>query len=320
MNILALPVANGVLPRPGGSIQGLFLDEFSLRTLSYLGVEATAFLAPITSNGQALYPAGMLVRIEDLNRAEAVNPVTWSSNEVLVAGLSGITHAWARRFVAERGFIVAESVQEMNLEALRSRGQPIISGAGWQAQGGYTEPRSKKDITVTIYGSDYQGNEVEIKGQVGGIISPEKAHTLEHSIIRALQECGLCTPRNLAWAMQAEAAELKESISWGLHFKLPEILGQTRSGYCGNPMTSLAHFYLGQELSHFLQEGQTLPVALERARSRTLSRLTQDLDLGAEPEYLTLRGLKIGMRHDDSELVQGTLQRVLNSFPPDPWN
>jgi hypothetical protein len=320
MNALALPVANGVFPRPGGTIQGLFLDEFSLRTLSCLGVEATAFLVPLTRDGQALYPAGMLVRIEDLSHGQAVNPVTWNTNEVLIAQLSGLNHAWARRFVGESGFITAESVDTLDLELLRSRGQPVISGAGWQVQGGYTEPRSKKDITVTIYGSDYQGNEVQIQGQLGGIITPEKAHTLEHSIIRALQEYGLCTIKNLAWAMRAEAAELKDSISWGLHFKLPEILGQTRSGYCGNPMTSLAHFYLGQELSHLLNEGQTLPVALERARSRTLSRLTQELDLGAEPEYLTLRGLKIGMRHDDSEVVQGTLRRVLSAFPLDPWS
>ncbi|HHV08145.1 MAG TPA: hypothetical protein GXX69_08020 [Firmicutes bacterium] len=320
MNILALPVANGVLPRPGGSIQGLFLDKFSLRTLSCLGVEATAFLVPITQDGKALYPAGMLVRIEDLSRAEAVNPVTWNSNEVLVANLSGIVHATARRFVGERGFIVAESMQELDLKALRGRGEPVISGAGWQPQGGYTEPRSEKDITITIYGTDYDNNKVEIKGQVGGIVSAEKAHTLEHSIIRSLREYGLCTPKNLAWAMQVEAEELKDSISWGLHFKLPEILGQTRSGYCGNPMTSLAHFYLGQELSHFLQEGKTLPAALERARSRTLSRLTQDLDLGTEPAYLTLRGLKIGMWHDDSALVLSTLRRVLGTFPIDPWS
>lgn len=320
MDVLALPVANGVFPRQGGTVQGLFLDEFSLRTLSCMGAEGTGFLAPLVQDGRALYPAGMLVRIEDLSKVEAVNPITWTTNEVLVASLSGISHAWARRFVAERGFIVAESVQELDLSNLRSRGKPIISGAGWQAQGGYTEPRSKKDITITIYGSDYNGNEVQIRGQVGEIVSPEKAHTLEHAIIRALRECGLCTTKNLAWAMREEAQELKNSISWGLHFKLPEILGQTRSGYCGNPMTSLAHFYLGQELSHLLQEGKILPAALERARSRTLSRLTQDLDLGAEPEYLTLRGLKIGMFHDDSEVMQDTLRRVLNAFPPDPWS
>ena len=119
MNVLALPVANGVLPRPGGSISGLFLDDFSLRTLSSLGAEATAFLVPLTQDGQALYPAGMLVRIDDLNRAQAVNPVTWNSEEVLVASLSGIAHAWARRFVVERGFVVAESVQELDLKELR---------------------------------------------------------------------------------------------------------------------------------------------------------------------------------------------------------
>ncbi|NLG86847.1 MAG: hypothetical protein GX489_06485, partial [Firmicutes bacterium] len=235
MNVLALPVANGVLPRPGSSIQGLFLDDFSLRTLSFLGPEAIAFLVPLVQNGEMLYPAGMLVRIDDLNKAQAVNPITWNSEEVLVASLSGTVHAWARRFVVERGFIVAESVQELDLMELRNQGQPVISGAGWQPQGGYTEPRSKKDITITIYGKDYDGNYVQIKGQVGGIVTPEKAHTIEHSIIRALQEYGLCTPKNLAWAMQNETEELKNSISWGLHFKLPEILGQTRSGYCGNP-------------------------------------------------------------------------------------
>ncbi|MGI6129803.1 MAG: hypothetical protein ACOYEO_06915 [bacterium] len=320
MNVLVLPVANGVLPRPGGSIQGLFLDEFSLRTLNAVGPKGSALLVPLIQDGQALYPAGMLVQVDDLSQAHAVNPVTWNSEDVLVAKLSGIRHAWARRFVGERGFIMAQSVQELNLKELRQRGEPVVSGAGWQPQGGYTEPRSKKDIMVTIYGKDYDGNDVKIQGQVGSLVSPEKAHTLEHSIIRALKECGLCTPKNLGWAMRTEAEELKDSISKGLHFKLPEIFGQTRSGYCGNPMTSLAHFYLGQELIHFLKEGRTLPAALERARSRTLSRLTQDLELGAEPEYLALRGLKIGMMHDDSQLMQSTLRRVLNAFPMDPWS
>ena len=121
---------------------------------------------------------------------------------------------------------------------------------------GYTEPRSKKDITVTIYGSDYQGNEVQIQGQLGHYYS-RKSPYLSIPLF-ALQEYGLCTIKNLAWAMRGGGGT-KDSISWGL-IKLPEILGQTRSGYCGNPMT-LGHF-TRQELSHLLNEGQTLPVAL----------------------------------------------------------
>ena len=172
---------------------------------------------------------------------------------------------------------------------------------------------------MTIYGSDYQGNEVQIQGQLGALSLPKKP--IPWSIpLFGLYRSMACAPSRI-WPgpCALRRRNSSDSIS-GLHFKLPEILGQTRSGYCGNPMTSLAHFYLGQELSHLLNEGQTLPVALERARSRTLSRLTQELDLGAEPEYLTLRGLKIGMRHDDSEVVQGTLRRVLSAFPLDPWS
>ncbi|HKM39466.1 MAG TPA: hypothetical protein VJ036_04265 [bacterium] len=320
MKTLVLPVANGVFPRPGGMIQGLFLDRFSVQTLNCLGVEAAALLVPLAQGRKALYPAGMLVQIKDMRAGTAINPITWNTEEVLIADLSGISHARAQRFVGEGGFIVAESVEVLDLGLLRSRGEPVISGAGWQVQGGYTEPRSARDITVAVYGRDFGGKKVQIQGQVGGMVTAEKAHTLEHAIIRALGEYGLCTAKNLAWAMQVEAAELKDSISWGLHFKLPEIFGRTRSGQCGNPMTSLAHFYLGQELSQLLNEGRTLPVALERARSRTLSRLTNDLDLGAEPEYLALRGLKIGMCHDDSSIKLGTLRRVLNAFPSDPWH
>lgn len=320
MKALVLPVANGIFPQPGGTVEGIFLDEFSQRTLSRLGIGSTALLLPLAWGRRALYPAGMLVRIEDLGRGEALNPVTWTMKTILAARLSGQTHAGAGRLVVEDGFIVAETAEVLNLESLRSRGQPVISGAGWQVQGGYTEPRSEKDITVVIYGQDHQGVAVEIQGQVGGIVAHETAHTLEHSIIRALREYGLCTVKNLIWSMRAEVTELKESISWGLNFKLPEILGQTRSGYCGNPMTSLAHFYLGQELSQLLNEGRALPLALERARNRTLSRLTQTLHLGAEPEYLTLRGLKIGMCHDDSEVKPSILRRVLSAFPSDPWS
>ncbi|HHY92762.1 MAG TPA: hypothetical protein GX511_05425 [Firmicutes bacterium] len=319
MNLLVLPVGNGVFPRAGGSIRGLFLDTFSLRTLARLGPGSVALLVPITLNGRALYPAGMLVRIEELERTEAVNAVTWSKGEVLVARLAGLTHARARRFTAEKRFIVAEDVEELDLGRLRALGQPVLSGAGWRPLGGYTEPRSERDITITIYGSDFDGNKLKLQGQVGGQVTAEQAHTIEHAIIRVLREYAICTPKNLAWAMHEETQELKDSIAWGLHFKLPEVLGQTKSGYCGNPMTNLAHLYLGQELQRFLQEGEELPAALERARTRTLSRLTRDLDLGSQPEVLTLRGLKLGMLHDDSTLLQQTLRRVLNRFPTSPW-
>ncbi|MGI6605156.1 MAG: hypothetical protein GX062_02670 [Firmicutes bacterium] len=320
MNLLALPVGNGVFPRPGGSIQGMFLDDFSLLTLGRLGTNAPAFLVPLTSGGRALYPAGMMVQIEGLSQVQAVDASTWRKSTVMVARLRGLAHARARRFVVERRSIVAQGVEELNLAQLRERGQPVISGAGWQPLGGYTEPRSTKDISITIYGGDYEGNPVAIQGQVGGLVTAEQAHTLEHAIIRVLQECGVCTTKNLAWSVKAEAEELKESIQWGLQFRLPEILGQTSSGQCGNPMTNLAHFYLGQELARFLGEGRTLPAALERARSRTFSRLARDLDLGSQPEAFTLRSLKKGMLHDDSEPLQRTLRQVLQRFPLDPWS
>ncbi len=138
----------------------------------------------------------------------------------------GLNHAWARRFVGESGFITAESVDTLDLELLRSRGQPVISGAGWQVQGGYTEPRSKKDITVTIYGSDYQGNEVQIQGQLGGdIITPEKAHTLEHSIIRAYRSMACAPSRICLGHARGSGGTQGFDLVGGLHFKLPEIWG-----------------------------------------------------------------------------------------------
>ena len=67
MDTYAIPIVNGVLPRPdGGVLQGVFLDSFFANMLVKTGVGNDIFLFPLSSDDKSLYPVGVLVRIEDM--------------------------------------------------------------------------------------------------------------------------------------------------------------------------------------------------------------------------------------------------------------
>ena len=207
----------------------------------------------------------------------------------------------------------------MDFRATRKE-YPVISGAGWMPSGGTTEFRDPSDIPVTIYGTDLEaGREVSIRANVGGLISQEQAHTVEHGLIRALRTYGLCTPRTLIDSMARETAELKTSMEFGIRLALPEMIGRTSTGACGNPMSNLAQFYLAQDFIENLSAGQNTAESLLNARRKAMSQLTGDLGLTMRPGLRVLQGLKKGMAHDDTPLKVETSKRVITRFPLDPW-
>ncbi len=138
-------------------------------------------------------------------------------------------------------------------------------------------------------------------------------------MIRSLRTYGLCTARTLQESMRLEAEELTWSVEKSMQFAMPEILGQTQAGACGNPMTHLAQFYMFQELSEQLKGGNEINLSLDRARRAVMSRLTEDMGLTTEPGLRSLQGLKKGMRHDDSPLGNELCKRILSRFPLEPW-
>ncbi len=186
--------------------------------------------------------------------------------------------------------------------------------------GGFTEFRDRTDIPVTIYGTDLEtGQAVSIRANVGGLVTQEQAHTVEHGIIRALHTYGLCTARTLLDSIARETDELKQSVELGLRFALPEVLGRTATGACGNPMTNLAQFFLAREFIDNVAAGKSLPRSLHDARQRTMSHLTGDLGITMDRGLRALQGLKKGMSHDDTRLRVETGKRVIGKFPLDPW-
>ena len=100
---------------------------------------------------------------------------------------------------------------------------------------------------------------------------------------------------------------------------MPEVLGQTQAGACGNPMTNLAQFYMFQELSDQLKTGDKTSFSLDKARRSVMSRLTGEMGLTTTPGIRALQGLKKGMRHDDSPLSLELCKKVLKRFPLEPW-
>jgi hypothetical protein len=119
--------------------------------------------------------------------------------------------------------------------------------------------------------------------------------------------------------MAQETSELKQSVETSIRFSLPEALGVTRSGACGNPMTNLARFYLAREFVSNVEAGRSLNESLTKARRRTMSQLTQDLGLTMQPGLRALQGLKKGMSHDDTPLKINICKKVIGRFPFDPW-
>jgi hypothetical protein len=319
VNMLIMPVANGVLPRAqGGTITGMFIIENGGQLLLDVGVGKEILICPWIVEEQGLYPVGVIVRIMNIWN-HAVVDETGVETPVLMAKLEGRGHARWHTLRTAGSYIYSDNVEQLNLKKLRQE-YPSISGAGWAPQGGYTEFRDKSDIPVTLYGNDLEtGRQVSITANLGGLVELEQAHTIEHSVIRALQTYGLCTPRTLIAAMSRETDELKKSVEFSIKHTLPEALGLTASGACGNPMTNLAQVYLAQEFVSNIEAGKSLNESLDKARRSTMSQLTDDIGLTMNQGIRVLQGLKKGMVHDDTILKLQTYKKVISRFPFEPW-
>ncbi len=319
-HMIIMPVANGILPRPhGGKITGMFIMEHGGQMLTQVGVRQDILVCPWDMDQHDLYPVGVVARIIDLSTQTAVGEDGVEVN-TLLAVLEGREHARWHTLRTAGANIFSSDVEHLDLKKMRKE-YPCISGAGWLPAGGYTEFRDKIDIPVTIYGSDIEtGQEVSMTANLGGLVEPEQAHTIEHALIRALKTCGLCTALTLLESMLKETNELKQSVENSIRFAMPEILGITASGACGNPMTNLAQFYLAQEFVDNLETGKSLNESLINARRTTMSQLTQDLGLTMQPGLRSLQGLKKGMSHDDTPLKLEVCKKVISRFPLEPWS
>lgn len=319
MHMLIMPVANGILPRAqGGTITGMFIIENGGQLLLDVGVGKEILICPWIVEEQGLYPVGVIVRIMNIWN-HAVADDNGVEIPVLMAKLEGRGHARWHTLRTAGSYIYSNDVEQLNLKKMRKE-YPSISGAGWSPQGGYTEFRDKSDIPVTLYGNDLEtGQEVRITANLGGLVELEQAHTIEHSVIRALNTYGLCTPRTLVEAMSRETDELKKSVEFSIKHTMPEVLGLTASGACGNPMTNLAQVYLAQEFVSNIEAGKSLNESLDKARRSTMSQLTDDIGLTMNQGIRVLQGLKKGMAHDDTILKLETYKKVISRFPFEPW-
>lgn len=318
--MLIFPVANCILPRPdGGRITGVFLPDQGGDLLTQAGVGSEVLICPWVAEDQALYPVGVAARILNIG-PQAVADAAGREHPVLMGVLEGRSQARWHTLGLTDGWVVSPDVTAMNFKAMR-KDYPAISGAGWLPAGGFTEFRDPSDIPVTVYGTDMEtGKEVSVRGNVGGLVSQEQAHSIEHGIIRALRTYGLCTAKTLADSLARETDELKASVELGMRFALPEIIGRTATGACGNPMSNLAQFYLAQEFVDNLTAGKSAGQSLLDARRRAMSQLTGDLGLTTRQGVRVLQGLKKGMSHDDTPLKLETGKKVISRFPLAPWH
>lgn len=318
-HMLIMPVANGVLPRPhGGKITGMFILEQGGQILHDVGVGGDILVCPWIVDTESLYPIGIITRVVEVSAQTAADE---HGNElpVVMAELEGREHARWHTLRTAGSYLFSSDIEFMNLRRMRKE-YPSISGAGWMPEGGYTEFRGKTDIPVTIYGTNLQtGQKVDITANLGGLVREEQAHTIEHAIIRALKVYGLCTARTLLDSMVKETDELKRSVETSIKYNLPEIIGVTASGACGNPMTNLAQFYLAQNFVSNVAAGNTLNESLVKARKEAMSQITDDLGLTMQPGLRILQGLKKGMSHDDTPLKIDICKKVIGRFPLDPW-
>lgn len=316
---LIFPVANGVLPRPGGGkITGVFLFEQGGELLTRAGVGSDVLICPWLADSGSLYPVGVAARVLNVWTQTAAD-ADGRELSLVMAVLEGRGHARWHTLRTAGGFVASPDIEELNLKTMRKE-YPAISGAGWVPTGGFTELRDPGDIPVTVYGTDLEtGREVRMHANLGGLVTLEQAHTIEHGIIRALRTRGLCTPRTLLEASEQETDELKRSLELGLRFALPEVLGRTATGVCGNPMSNLAQFYLTKDFVDNVAAGKSLHRSLYDARRRAMSQLTGELGLTTERGLRVLQGLKKGMSHDDSRLRAETAKRVIARFPLEPW-
>jgi hypothetical protein len=314
---LLIPVGNGLLPRPGG---GRLVGGFAEQTPEHnprIEIGDNIFLCPVMPESGALYRIGVLAKIIDIRRQTVDVPGNGTLSFISV-WIEGIAHARWGTLSLEDSNIVVEGLELQNFRTVREN-YPVISGAGWIPQGGYTEFRSLDDIPVTVYGMDIERNvKVSLTGNLKGLVSFESAHTIEHAMIRSLRSYGLCTIRTLQEAIRVETEELTWSVEKSMRYAMPEVLGNTRAGSCGNPMTNMAHFYMLQEWAkRFGKTGDTHD--FQQVRRTVMSMLTGELGLTTEPGLRAAQGLKKGMRHDDSPLSRELCKKILARFPLEPW-
>jgi len=317
--MLVFPVANGVLPKPqGGRITGMFVVEQGGQMLADIGIGNDIVACPWIVDEQALYPVGVVSRIVDL----AENSIADTEGQeipVLIAVLEGREHVRWQSLKQTGQYLQSGELEELDFRFMRKE-YPVISGAGWMPEGGYTEFRDSMDIPVTVYGKNLQtGQQIIINANLGGLVTQEQAHTIEHAIIRSLRTYCLCTPRTLAASIVQETDELKKSLDFSIRHSMPETLGLTASGACGNAMTNMAQIYLAHDFVQNIQAGKSLNDSLIKARRTTMSQLTQDLGLTMQSGLRVLQGLKRGLSHDDTPLKLEIYKKVIKRFPMDPW-
>jgi len=313
---LLVPVINGVLPRPGGGKSaGAILERESGGKLENgTGI----FVCPFVPANGTLYRVGILAKVVGIGRHSMALPGQDPASFLMVL-LEGVSHARWNTVQFSQGSLQVEGLEPIDFSAMRSE-YPVVSGAGWVVRGGYTEFRSLVDIPVTIYGNEIERNSmVELKANLKGLVSMETAHTIEHAMIRSLQTYGLCSARTLQESMRLETEELTWSVEKSMKFAMPEFLGQSQAGACGNPMTHLAQYYMFQEMSEQMKSSNETDISPDRARRVVMSKLTGDMGLTTEPGLRSLQGLKKGMRHDDSLISIELCKRVLSRFPLEPW-
>jgi hypothetical protein len=320
-----IPVANGVLPRPdGGLLTGVFVNPQAAQVLREAGPGADILLCPYAVDKGRLYPVGVMVTVHEAWMQPVYVGDPWGPYRrvmALFARVGGRGRYRAGSFWRRGRTVMASRVEALDVAALRAQGYPVVDGAGWQPVGGYTRFRGPDDVVVTLEGVEYaSGGPVEVAGNVGGVVAPDQAHTVEHAMIRALARYAFCTPRLLWEAFGEEGRELEQSLDLGFRLRLPEVFGVTQTGACGNPLSDLAHFYLARELVERLAEGESFPRSLQAARNVTMSRLVEDLELTDRVPFRVPRALKHGMFHDDTPLDLDTLKRVLARFPASPWS
>lgn len=317
--MLVFPVANGVLPKPqGGRITGMFVVEQGGQMLVDIGVGNDIVACPWIVDEQALYPVGVISRIVDLDENSIVD-TAGQEIPVLIAVLEGREHVRWLSLKQTGQYLQSDELEELDFRLMRKE-YPVISSAGWMPEGGYTEFRDSMDIPVTVYGKNLQtGQQISIDANLGGLVTQEQAHTIEHAIIRSLRTYCLCTPRTLAASIVQETDELKKSLDFSIRHSMPETLGLTASGACGNAMTNMAQIYLAHDFVQNMQAGKSLNDSLIKARRTTMSQLTQDLGLTMQSGLRVLQGLKKGLSHDDTPLKLEIYKKVIKRFPMNPW-
>lgn len=320
MKTLVLPVLNGILPKQNGRVKGFFVDPFSITVLNYVGVGGLTLLCPYVSEREEIYRVGMLARIIDLEVQRVYWEEVGGDKKALVATALGLERARASSLAVEKGVLIAEDVEPIDLKSLRCKGYPAICGAGWRVTGGSTEMKSPRDLRIRINGiSCEDGSNLGLEAQVGGKVSPELAHSVEHAIVRSLEEYAICTPKTLLECLGEETKELKSSLEYGFRFRIPEVFGVTKAGFCGNPLTNLAQAYIAQGVIKGVTQGSSFARSLMDARRTTLSRLAAEFAVSTDAGVRAVQALKKGMLHDDSPIDRKKAEAILFAFPPDPW-